>query len=304
MALNRRGYCLLCCLLFSLPAYAQSDEGKAAFEKHDYRAALLNWQPRAERGDASAQNGLGRIYFFGLGVSPDFEQGVHWFRKAADQNDPHAQQNLGLAYSLGYDDVAPDPEQARMWFRKAIEGYTSAAESGDVMAKFYLGNLYLKGQGVEPDGERSNFWFHEARDDYGKMAEQGNAHAEYMLGQMYLAGQGGDRDVDQAVIWLSKAAEEGDLNAQLSLGQIYSYEQYGHRDRDLAIKWLTKAAEQGDPYAEQSLSIVYAERARPGDPEMAAHWLREVLVTKALYLRADSPSETRGPTNSPSSSKN
>ena len=134
--------------------------------------------------------------------------------------------------------------------------------------------------------------------------EQGEASAEYLLGQMYLNGQGGGRDVDQAVIWFSKAAEEGDLNPQLSLGQIYSYEQYGHRNRDLAIKWLTKGAEQGDPYAEQSLSIVYAERARPGDAKMAANWLRKVLVTKALYLGADSPSETSRPTNLPSSSKN
>ena len=142
MALNRRGYCLLFCLLFSLPAYAQSDEGKAAFAKHDYKAALLNWQPRAEQGDASAQYGLGRLYFFGLGVQPDFEQGVTWFRKAADQNDPYAQRSLGLVYLRGHDDVAPDPEQANVCFLKAVDGFTKSAEGGDATAEYSLGKAW------------------------------------------------------------------------------------------------------------------------------------------------------------------
>ena len=83
MAPNHFGYGLLLCLTLSLPAYAQTDEGNAAFAKHDYRAALLIWQPRAEQGDAAAQYGLGRLYFSGLGVQPDFKQAAFWFREAA-----------------------------------------------------------------------------------------------------------------------------------------------------------------------------------------------------------------------------
>ncbi|MFS8115580.1 tetratricopeptide repeat protein [Rhizobium jaguaris] len=258
MVRNHYGYGLLLCLVLSPPAYAQTDDGKAAFAKHDYRAALLNWQPRAEQGDATAQYGLGRLYFSGLGVQPDFKQAAFWFRKAADQNNPYAERCLGLAYSLGDDEAAPDPEQANIWFQKAIVGLSKAAKDGDVMAQYSLGGMYFQGQGAGPDAMMANFWFHKAMGSFREAAEQGTTSAQYRLGQMYLNGQGVSRDVDQAIVWLSKAAEQDDLDAQLGLGEIYTYAQYDRKDSDLAIKWLTKAAEQGEPWAQKRLSAAYA----------------------------------------------
>jgi len=303
VVLNHCGYGLLLCLVLSLPAYAQTDDGKAAFAKRDYKAALLNWQPRAEQGDATAQYGLGRLYFFGLGVQPDFKQAVFWFRKAADQNNPYAERRLALAYSLGDDDAAPDPEQANIWFQKAIAGLSKAAEDGDVMAQYLLGGMYSQGEGTEPDVVKANFWFQKAIDGFRESAAQGTGSAQYWLGEMYLGGQGVSRDVDQAIIWLSKAAEQGDLDAQRGLGEIYTYAQYNHRDSELAIKWLTKAAEQGDPWAQKRLSAAYAERAHPTDASASAYWYRRAADTQASSVVTDSSSETDKPTIIPSSSK-
>jgi TPR repeat protein len=304
MALNHCGYGLLLCLALSLPAYAQSDEGTAAFAKHDYRAALLNWQQRAEQGDATAQYGLGRLYFFGLGVQPDFERAVFWFRKAADQNNPYAERRLGLAYSLGHDDVAPDAEQADIWYQKAISGFSKAADGGDVMAQYLLGSMYSEGKGTEPDAVTGNFWFQKAMANFREAAEQGKPSAQYWFGEMYFSGQGVSREVDQAIVWFSKAAEQGDLDAQLQLGEIYTYAQYDHRDSDLAIKWLTKAAEQGDSGAQRRLGAAYAERAHPNDAMMAAYWFRKEADTNASYAVTDGSSEAVKPTNVPSSSQN
>ena len=263
MAPNHFGYGLLLCLTLSLPAYAQTDEGNAAFAKHDYRAAPLIWQPRAEQGDAAAQYGL------------------------------------GLVYSLGNDDAAPDPEQANIWFEKAIAGLSKAAKDGDVMAQYLLGGMYSQGEGGEPNAVMANFWFQKAMGSFREAAEQGTTSAQYWLGQMYLNGQGVSRDEDQAIIWLSKAAEQGDLDAQLYLGEIYTYAQYDRRDSDLAIKWLTKAAEQGDLGAQQRLGNVYAERAHPNDAAAAAYWFRKEADTKASSVVTDASSETTKPTNHP-----
>ncbi|MDL2400198.1 tetratricopeptide repeat protein [Rhizobium mayense] len=304
MALNQYGYGLLLYFALSLPAYAQSDEGKVAFSKHDYRAALLNWQPQAERGDATAQYGLGRLYFFGLGVQSDFEKAVFWFRKAADQNNPYAERRLGLAYSLGHDNVAPDLEQANIWYQTAITGFIKAAEGGDVMAQYSLGSMYSQGEGMVPDAAKANFWFQKAMGSFREEAERGTASAQYWLGEMYLGGQGVSRDEDEAISWLSKAGEQGDLDAQLSLGDIYTYEQYNRRDSDLAIKWLTKAAERGDPGAQRRLGTVYAERAHPNDAAKAAYWLRREADTTASSAVTDSSSESAKPADVPPSSKN
>lgn len=82
---------LLLSLTLSLPAYAQSDEGKIAFQKHDYPTALQVWGLQAEHGNAGAQNGLGRLYLYGLGVPQDTEKAITWLRKAAGLNYPNAQ---------------------------------------------------------------------------------------------------------------------------------------------------------------------------------------------------------------------
>ena len=66
-------------------AWAGFDEGKAAFERGDWPAALAQWQPCAGAGDAACQNGLGALYRLGRGVPQDLSAAAAWFRKAADQ---------------------------------------------------------------------------------------------------------------------------------------------------------------------------------------------------------------------------
>ena len=53
----------------------------------------------AEKGLAAAQYALGYLYATGKGVPRDFKQAAIWYRKAALQDDPEAQNNLGALYS-------------------------------------------------------------------------------------------------------------------------------------------------------------------------------------------------------------
>lgn len=39
---------------------------------------------------------LGLLYFFGYGVLQDYDQALHWFKKAAFQGDPEAQYHIGM----------------------------------------------------------------------------------------------------------------------------------------------------------------------------------------------------------------
>ena len=48
----------------------------------------------AEKGDAPAQNALGRCYAKGRGVPQSWEEAVYWYRKAAAQGSAKAQEAL------------------------------------------------------------------------------------------------------------------------------------------------------------------------------------------------------------------
>jgi TPR repeat protein len=103
-----------------LSAKQQYDEGMAAVERDDYKAALAAWLPLAEQGNARMQFIVGSFYDIGKGDIPqDFNKAEYWYRKAALQNYSTAQYNLGVMYGHGQG-MPEDDAQAYMWFNVAI----------------------------------------------------------------------------------------------------------------------------------------------------------------------------------------
>jgi len=128
------------------PARAEEGDLRAgvyAFGRGDYPAALKEFRPLAEAGDAEAQVRLGVMLYMGLGTPPDHAAGAAWFGKAAEQGHAKAQYLLGNAYFEGKG-VPQDYGQAAAWYRKA-------AGQGLVEAQSILGTLYGRGLGVGQD---------------------------------------------------------------------------------------------------------------------------------------------------------
>ena len=134
-----------------------------------------------------------------------FNEIIKWYRKAADQGDAAAQNNLGLIYDEGLG-VKQDYAEAVKWYRKA-------AEQDNARAQDNLGTMYYNGHGVKQDYAEAVKW-------YRKAADQGYAAAQCDLGYMYYKGLGVKRDYDEAVKWYFKAAEQGDDVALNNLGLI------------------------------------------------------------------------------------
>ena len=73
-------------LLFSAgSAWADREEGVAAYERGDYATALQEWRLLAEQGDAKAQFNLGFLYRIGQGVNQDYQKACHWYLLSAEQ---------------------------------------------------------------------------------------------------------------------------------------------------------------------------------------------------------------------------
>jgi TPR repeat protein len=119
---RRRGSALLILaalsLLWAPPATAGWDAGLAAYETADFSAAMREWQPLAEQGDARAQEMLGYMYDLGEGVPENDGVAAAWYLRAANQGSADARINLGLLYATG-SGVPRDALRAYMWFELA-----------------------------------------------------------------------------------------------------------------------------------------------------------------------------------------
>ena len=99
------------------------------FQEGNYGAALQEFQPLAEHGNAIAQFFLGLMYYNGAGVVQDYPQAAAWYRKAADLGNPDAQFNLGMMYRNGQG-VPQDWSQAQKWFGlSALSGNVNAVNA-------------------------------------------------------------------------------------------------------------------------------------------------------------------------------
>lgn len=160
----------------------------------------------AEKGHVQAQNRLAIYYGNGyLGLPKDEKLAVVWYEKAAQQNYPAAQYNLGIQYLKGIG-VEKD-------ISKAIPWYLRAAEKGSADAQFNLGVCYEAGEGVSPDIQKAVKF-------YQLSAIQGNMNAQYNLGVCYLNGRGVTRDIMVGLDWLRKASDNGNHQARSALEQI------------------------------------------------------------------------------------
>jgi TPR repeat protein len=127
------------------------EEGLLAAEHRDYSTATRLWGPLADQGNPDAQYNLGVAYEHCHGVTRDHAAAVGWFRKAANQGLAAAQLSLGVMYESGVG-VPQD-------FTSAVSWYQRAAEQGNTAAQLNLGIMYENGWGVAQNYVTAYMWF-------------------------------------------------------------------------------------------------------------------------------------------------
>jgi len=130
---------------------ADFNKGLEAYYSGDFKTALAEWTPLADKGDADAQYNLGQMHRRGEGVPKNDKTAVKWYTLAAEQGDVDAQYNLGDMYAHGRGVLEND--------KTAVKWFTKAAEQGDAKAQFNLGVMYANGEGVLTDNRRAYMWW-------------------------------------------------------------------------------------------------------------------------------------------------
>ena len=126
---------LLFLLAVLVPAEAaEYQAGREAFERGDFVAALREFRPLAEQGDAGAQFLLGVMDAGGKGVPQDHATAVRWYRQAAEQRTPDAQFLLGVMDANG-EGMPQYDVHAYAWLNiAAAQGFPGAADRRDRLA--------------------------------------------------------------------------------------------------------------------------------------------------------------------------
>lgn len=145
------------------------------------------------------------------------------------------------------------------------------AEKGVADAQVNLGNLYMRGWGVQQDYAAAFDW-------YRKAAAQNNRLAQGKLGILHYYGLGTVQDTAEAARWFEKAADQGDPSAQTTLGLLFANGDGVPRNAVKAYFWLTLAFEFGDASA-SDVRLQLASDMNPGEIAEALarvdEWKRE-----------------------------
>ncbi|WP_253306469.1 SEL1-like repeat protein [unidentified bacterial endosymbiont] len=134
--------------------------------------------------------------------------------------------------------------------QEACRFYQLAADQGHAWAQFNLGRMYEYGQGMAEDKEK-------AYQLYQLAANQGHARAQYHLGGMYEKGQGVEWSDEKACELYQAAANQGHAWAQFKLGEMYAHGQGVEWSDEKACQLYQSAVEQGHAWAQFNLGEMY-----------------------------------------------
>ena len=241
-------------IIKSYPAYSSDlQKGKAALYSGDYATALKVLKPLAQQGNIEAQFLLSvtleNIHDKDLTKNPKIREKIeYWISLSAQNGWAEASEFLGHAQDgTLWPDVFPRNTKAAIkWFSKAVDqGSTSsitdlariyenpesgplqdipkalkyfrrAAEMGDWVAQWELGNKYELGKNVEHNPVKSLMWLK-------RSAEQGYQQAQQDLGRIFMDGKIVNRNYDAAIKWFNAFIREtnkkGDKYTDLKYAQ-------------------------------------------------------------------------------------
>ncbi len=236
-----------------------------------FEDAIDHIQELSDENDPEAQNLLGILYYYGYVVDQDWELSYDITKRAAESGHPAAMANLAYRYRMGHG-TEKDCEQAIYWYNQGTQINHDRGYLG-------LGSLYYSGcDSLQLD-------YGQALKNYQAAADLGNIEAKHMVGVIYHYGRGVDVDYDEALIWYRDAAEGSNVRSMNSAGLIYKLKKNYSNARD----WFLKAALRNDQYGAYNLAQIYGDQSTGFlNQDSSANWYEKAAIwghtTAAVYL--------------------
>ena len=161
----------------------------------------------AWRGHAQSQWIMGYDFHFGYGIEADLVLARYWYARAAEQDEPRAQNNLANLYVSG--------EGGEVDVARAMALYEQSAALGNVIASGNLGVKLAEGRLVKRDCRRAASFLREYLGEYPYSARH-----HYLLGTCYEHGAGGRAGPRLARHHYREASDFGSAAARKALRRL------------------------------------------------------------------------------------
>ncbi|KAF6137049.1 hypothetical protein GIB67_030813 [Kingdonia uniflora] len=199
--------------------------------KGNLEKALESFLKGAARGSTLAMVDAGLIYW----EMEKKEEGVKWYRRAAELGDPAGQCNLGISYLQA---EPSNPKDAIKWLYRA-------AVARNVRAQYQLGLCLHQGRGVAGNQIEAAKWYLSA-------AEGGYVRAMYNTSLCYSFGEGLVHSHPQARKWMKRAADRGHCKAQFEHGLGL----FSEGEMSKAVVYLELATRAGETAAANVKNVI------------------------------------------------
>jgi len=216
---------------------------------------------------------LGQMFKFGLGTDSDVTKAIEYFRRSAEMNNKNGLFEYGKALLIG-EHIPQDTDSAlkilekavklknsnakrflaleyisgehlEQDFEKGIALLTECADSGDVIACYRLGKIYLESEIMPQNLDKAEKYL---------LLVEDNEYTQYALAKLYLQEE--KYDIQKAVNYFENCAAKNHW-ASYQLGRIYLFGAAGlTKDEEQAIEWFTKSANDGNEYAQAMLDNI------------------------------------------------
>ena len=219
----------------------------------------------------------------------DHQSALDAFTKAGDHADSAEKVELCKKWILITDylkaenteallELVENKEQASVY----LPLLQSAAENGDALAQYIMGECNHNGYGVAKNEKEALRWyilsadhgqrfaqaelgvyyydqsnFAEAFSYFHASAAQGYDFAQRRLAFLYYDGEGVEQNYHEALNWFKLSANQGDMIAQFMVGDIYYSGTGIAPDHAEALKWYKRSADQGLSNAQFMLGYMY-----------------------------------------------
>lgn len=227
---------------------------------------------------------LGLIYEDALGVKQDYNKALEWYRAGEEHDCPLCNVGIARAYEYG--------QGVNQSMAIALKCYRKAADLGEDMALFRLGQIYFDGcEGLDKDTETALHFFKKTsatacpRVNYylGKIFETGDSvtvdlpkakryyeigwkskspECAYALAMLYIEGKGVAKDLGAYRKLLMDAEGEEYGPASLELGLLYLEGRHGQKeDVQAALFHFKRGSLVKDPGCMANLALFWLEGA-------------------------------------------
>ncbi|XP_076971242.1 protein sel-1 homolog 2 isoform X4 [Tamandua tetradactyla] len=245
--------------------------------EYDQAKALIYYTFGSAGGSMMSQMILGYRYLSGINVLQNCEVALSHYKKVADYIADKLEKSEGIPVEKVRLTERPEnlSSNSEILDWDIYQYYKFLAERGDVQIQVSLGQLHLIGRkGLDQDYYKALYYFLKA-------AKAGSANAMALIGKMYLEGNAAaPQNNATAFKYFSMAASKGNAIGLHGLGLLYFHGKGVPVNYAEALKYFQKAAEKGWPNAQFQLGFMYYSGS--------GVWKDYKLAFKYFYLASQS----------------